>query len=483
MRNIWQNVRTLYGIPRASALFVYMLQSVEYRAWPYLVWFWQTQQFGAVMHRRTLELTRAARFLRAGLFVGMLLQLAGGITLLYLGWHNLVTGGIWFGLALIMSYPLVWAHVVAVVSVVGQIAVIGPREARHIVLAERIFASHPGRRIAIAGSYGKTSMKELLVTVLGEGKKVAATPANQNVLSSHARFANSLVGDEDIVVVEFGEGKPGDVKRFTDVVHPTDAVITGIAAAHLDRYKTIVAAASDIFSVATDMPADHVYVNTEAEEAAAFMREGYQGYDRRGALGWRAQNISVDITGTRFELTKGTQTLRLASQLLGLHQVGPLAFAAALGLSMGLTEMQVVTGIGQTKPFEHRMQPYQLAGAWIIDDTYNGNLEGIRAGTELLASLEAKRKLYVTPGLVEQGDQTAAIHQTVGDLIAKSNPDVVVLMQNSATEHIQTGLTAAGYKGKVMVQTDPLDFYQHLDHFVAAGDVMLMQNDWTDNYR
>ena len=482
MRDIWQSVRTLYSIPRASSLFVYMLQSVEYRVWPYLVWFWQTQRFSAVMHRRTLDLTRAARLLRAGLFAGMFLQLVAGIVLIYLGWQNLVTGGIWFGLALILSYPLVWAHAVAVVSMVGQIVVIGPREARHVILAERIFASHPGKRVAIAGSYGKTSMKELLVTVLREGKKVAATPANQNVLSSHARFASSLVGDEDIVLIEFGEGKPGDVTRFTDVVHPTDAVITGIAAAHLDRYKTIAAAARDIFSVAAHMPADHVYVNTEAEEAVAYMREGYQSYSRMGALGWKAQNISVDITGTRFELTKGTQTLRLTSQLVGIHQVGPLAFAAAFGLEMGLTEAQVVAGIGHTKPFEHRMQPYQLAGAWIIDDTYNGNLEGIRAGTELLGSLEAKRKLYVTPGLVEQGAETAAIHRKIGSLIAQCKPDVVVLMQNSVTEYMQAGLAAADYKGKIIVQTDPLDFYQHLDHFVAAGDVVLMQNDWTDNY-
>jgi UDP-N-acetylmuramoyl-tripeptide--D-alanyl-D-alanine ligase len=166
-----------------------------------------------------------------------------------------------------------------------------------------------------------------------------------------------------------------------------------------------------------------------------------------------------------------------------MHQLGPLAFTAALGLQMGLSEEQVTAGVAKTKPFEHRMQPYQLAGAWIIDDTYNGNIEGIRAGTELLANLPAKRKLYVTPGLVDQGKETAAIHRTVGELIARSKPDVVVLMQNSVTEHIQTGLTAANYKGEVMVQADPLDFYQHLENFVAAGDVVLMQNDWTDNYR
>jgi len=55
-------------------------------------------------------------------------------------------------------------------------------------------------------------------------------------------------------------------------------------------------------------------------------------------------------------------------------------------------------------------------------------------------------------------------------------------MQNSVTGYIQAGLVAAGYEGEVLVQADPLDFYTHLDHFVAEGDVVLMQNDWTDNY-
>lgn len=78
--------------------------------------------------------------------------------------------------------------------------------------------------------------------------------------------------------------------------------------------------------------------------------------------------------------------------MLGKHHLGFLGFVAALALELGLSEQQVQAGVAKTKPFAHRMQPYQLSGAWIIDDTYNGNLEGIRAGTGLLRELPAKRK-------------------------------------------------------------------------------------------
>ena len=128
------------------------------------------------------------------------------------------------------------------------------------------------------------------------------------------------------------------------------------------------------------------------------------------------------------------------------------------------------------------MQPYELSGAWIIDDTYNGNVDGIKAGTELLNELIAKRKIYVTPGLVDQGRETKAVHLKVGQLIARAQPDSVVLMQNSVTGFIQEGLKEGGFKGELKLVSDPLGFYSNLESFVAAGDLVLMQNDWTDNY-
>src|SRR5665213_3582687 len=134
-----------------------------------------------------------------------------------------------------------------------------PKEASLINESASIFANHPGIKIAVAGSYGKTTMKELLKTVLSEGLKVAATPANKNVSSSHAYFAAKLKGDEDILIIEYGEGAPGDVARFARITQPTHAIITGLAPAHLDQYKTLQAAGKDIFSVADHLNGKHVY--------------------------------------------------------------------------------------------------------------------------------------------------------------------------------------------------------------------------------
>jgi UDP-N-acetylmuramyl pentapeptide synthase len=128
------------------------------------------------------------------------------------------------------------------------------------------------------------------------------------------------------------------------------------------------------------------------------------------------------------------------------------------------------------------MQPYRMSGAWIIDDTYNGNIEGARVGLELLKALTANRKLYVTPGLVDQGKETKRVHTQLGEYIAAANPDTVVLMKNSTTSYIETGLKNSEYQGEVRIERDPLAFYENLKYFIAAGDIVMMQNDWTDNY-
>lgn len=477
-----KNLISVYSPLSSSRIIVYMLQNTEYQISPYLKWYWRTQDFSRVMYRRQLEKTGPARMLRLAALAGMVFQILSGFALIGLGLTSVLAGGLYFGLALLISYPAVWAHLVIVPLWLGREVITKPKEQKAVSESSAVFEKFKGHKIAIAGSYGKTSMKELLLTVLSEGRKVAATPANKNVSVSHAVFAKKLNGDEDILIIEYGEGAPGDVVRFAETTQPTHGVITGLAPAHLDHYKTLQAAGEDIFSLAKYLKDKNIYVNGESESATEFIKKEFHIYDRDGALGWKLSDVKLGMDGTWFTLTKDKKTLKLHSRLLGRHQLGPLSLAAALASELGLTSEQIITGIAKTKPFEHRMQPYQLNDAWVIDDTYNGNIEGIRAGTELLKELPAGRKLYVTPGLVDQGDETEKIHEKMGELIAAAGPNIVVLMQNSVTHFIKKGLNTANFTGELRIEPDPLAFYKNLDQHVAAGDLVMLQNDWPDNY-
>ncbi|HTE57857.1 MAG TPA: Mur ligase family protein [Verrucomicrobiae bacterium] len=468
--------------PRYPKTVIYMLQSTEYQIEPYLKWYWRTPSFGVVMKRRDLQKTKAAKMLLLALVAGMGLQILLGLFCIGLwarGAHYSV--GI-SGVCLVWLSPLVWAHLIVVPLWLGRVFITRPKEKKLIAESRDIFAKHSATTIAVAGSYGKTTMKELLGTVLAEGRKVAITPANKNVASSHALFAKKLAGGEDVLVIEYGEGAPGDVARFSQTTRPTIGVITGIAPAHLDQYPTLEAAARDIFSLADYLDNRQVYVNAESEAAQPYIADSHITYDAHHVGSWKISGVKVGFDGVRFTMAKGSKKLSLHSGLLGRHQVGPLAAVSAIADGLGLSKKDIEEGVAKTVPFEHRMQPRPLGGAWIIDDTYNGNIDGIKAGLALLKDLPAKRKVYVTPGLVDQGIETVRVHHHMGQLIAGANPDRVVLMENSARPAIEAGLKDAGFSNELHIEDNPLRFYTGMEHLVAAGDLWVLQNDWTDNY-
>jgi UDP-N-acetylmuramoyl-tripeptide--D-alanyl-D-alanine ligase len=464
--------------PAFARTIVYMLQSVEYKTGAYLKWFWRTKDFRMVVYRKDLTLTRPARLLRVFMLAGMAVEV---ILAIYLIAHGIATDKasiISYGIAVLIITPLLWSHLVILPLLAGDILIIRPHYGRKIRRSTDVFKKHQAVKIAIAGSYGKTTMKEILLAVLSQGKKVAATPANKNVSISHALFAGRLHGDEDILLIEYGEGAPGDVGRFAKRTHPDVGIITGLAPAHLDRYKTLENAGRDIFSLGGYV--SDLYVNSDAESVQPFLKPDYKQFDSKGIGNWKVSAVKVAPDSLSFALKMDKAKMAVKSRLIGRHLIAPLVLAVYLAKQNGLTDAQIKKGIEQLEPFEHRMKPYQLSGAWVIDDTYNGNIEGMKAGLALLKELKAKRKIYVTPGLVDQGEEEAKIHRELGQAITAASPDKVILMQHSVTDHILDGMK--DYKGEVVIENDPLQFYLNLDKSVAAGDLVLMQNDWPDQY-
>jgi UDP-N-acetylmuramoyl-tripeptide--D-alanyl-D-alanine ligase len=357
-----------------------------------------------------------------------------------------------------------------------------PKKRRMVESAKNILANHKALKIAIAGSYGKTTAKEILRTVIGESKKVVFTPGNMNTPIGISRFVQKLNGDEEVIVFELGEEKVGDVLELCELVQPDIGIITGINEAHLSTFGTIENTISTIFELKDYLGNKTLYKNQESPLVLSKISQNDKlAFSRKGVNGWHVSNIDTDIHGMTFIAKKGDKNISAYTGLIGEYNIGIIMVAVDIADMLGLSTDQIISGIEKTKPFEHRMQPKLIHGAWVIDDTYNGNSEGVRAGLTLLDKLDAKRKVYITPGLVGQGDKTREVHEKIGQQIAKV-ADVVVLMQNSVTNYIIKGLEESKFNGKLVIIDDPLEFYTNLDQFIASGDLVLMQNDWTDNY-
>jgi UDP-N-acetylmuramoyl-tripeptide--D-alanyl-D-alanine ligase len=492
--------------PRLVSSLVYMLQASEYESERYLAWVRRVDDFRSVQKRGRLRYTPKASAL---LVAGWVIVVAWAIVMLnteclpFLLNTRCSTFLRWF-IALLGIAALPFALPRALLAPLFLLRVAqAPIERRIIKKAQRKIRESRAIKIAIAGSFGKTTMKEILRTILAEGKKVAATRGNANTPIGISRFVGTLDGSEEIIIFEFGEYYPGDIAALCALVEPDIGIVTGVNEAHIERFKTLERTTKTIFELAEYLGEKPLYVNGESPRAAAAAQcqksgclpsgqhpdvghIGHKMYSRQGVADWRVSEETTGIEGTRFTLTltraHGAGTIEAVSGLLGLHQIGPLAAAAAIAFELGLSAAEIESGIRKTRPFEHRLEPKrEIPGVVTIDDTYNGNPDGARAAIEFLRSVEARRRIYVTPGFVEMGERSKQVHEELGRTLA-SVADVVVLVRNSSTPHIARGLTAAGFKGQLLWYSDALAMYAALPMLTLPGDVVLLQNDWPDGY-
>jgi UDP-N-acetylmuramoyl-tripeptide--D-alanyl-D-alanine ligase len=458
---------------------VYMLQASEYNVADYLDWYYRTSNFSTVEKRKSLKKTPKAIVL---LLIGWLIVL-----LLYLAaFANLIPHphafGIVAAIVIVLATPFVLPYIMIVpvvtIRIVQRVA-----ERRIMARAHEKLGKHAAYKIAIAGSFGKTTMREILKTVLAEGKRVAAPPQSNNTPLSISKFIDRLKGDEEVLIFEFGEYYPGDILELCQMVRPDLGIITGVNEAHLKKFKTLGQTTKTIFELADWLKERPLYVNADSKLAKDAAPSQAILYSREGVGEMKVRSGETSLDGTKFELSTNGKTFQLQSGLLGLHQIGPLAAAAHIALRLGLTEEQIKKGMAKTKPFEHRLQSkIDPSGVITLDDSYNGNPSGVEAIIEFLSHLQGHRRIFVTPGLVEMGAHSETVHRQIGEKLAQAGIEKIVLIKNSVTPFIEAGLRRANYAGQVTWFDDALAAYAALPTMTAAGDVVVLQNDWPDQY-
>ncbi|HEY4527130.1 MAG TPA: UDP-N-acetylmuramoyl-tripeptide--D-alanyl-D-alanine ligase [Candidatus Paceibacterota bacterium] len=492
-----KNYLTRYH-PRYIRALVYLLQASEYNAHDYLALVRRTRDFRHVERRKQLKKTHKALALLVSAWA---LAVIAALTIIF-G----VTGGDeianLFAVVVLLGFPHVLPYLLLLPLFVIELVQL-PIEAFLIAQAKAKLRKHPAFKIAIAGSYGKTSMREILKTVLSEGpstsldgarnkslragKKVAAPGGSENTPIGIARFVSRLRGDEEILIFELGEYYRGDIKQLAQMVRPDLGVITGVNEAHLSKFKTVDAAANTIFELAEFLGGKPLYVNAENEIAREKAGTGPILFSREGVFpiagGWKVVAAETSLDGTSCALEHEGERINVQSKLLGLHNVGPLAAAVHIAKRLGLTNQEIETGIAHTKPFAHRLERRDdPSGVITLDDSYNGNPDGVEAVIAFLASIENHRRWYVTPGLVEMGHRSEAIHKEIGKQLAQAGIEKVVLIRNSVTPWIEKGLRENSFGGDIVWFDDALNCYNSLPHMTVAGDVVVLQNDWPDQY-
>ncbi len=296
--------------------------------------------------------------------------------------------------------------------------------------------------IAVTGSVGKTTTKEMIAEILNTRFNVLKTPGNLNNEIGLPLTLFQLDDCHDMGVVELGMSGLGEIQRLTNVVKPKVAVITNIGVAHIEKLgnkQNIARAKMEILEPLTKndiavLHADSVELWNEKDKiipkAVFFGRE-------RGHI--RAKNLVSDDTGVQFDIYGCYGEITFKMTLPGIHNVNNALAAIAVGFELGLTKEEIQWGLQNLKLPEMRLQlKKSFFGAEIIDDAYNANPDSMKAALELLCQRgQGKKKAAVLGDMLELGNLAEDAHFKIGEYAAK-RADKIIAIGNFA-ESIKAG--------------------------------------------
>lgn len=260
--------------------------------------------------------------------------------------------------------------------------------------------------VGVTASYGKTSIKNIIAHILKAKYRTYATPRSVNTLGGVMKDVNDdLPNDTEVYVVEMGARGEGDIAEIATFVNPHYVVVGKIGPAHIEYFKTL----ENIRNTKMEILKTNSLKAAWVHESAMVRPEGVvHTFGSMDNLNIKTvlpvpqaviSDVEATLEGTAFTL----DGVRYEASILGAFNAMNLAAAVQIAKELGLTTEQIQEGLKTLQPVAHRLQRIDVGGKVILDDSFNGNIDGMMASFEL-ASTYKGRKVLITPGLVEVDD-------------------------------------------------------------------------------
>jgi len=314
--------------------------------------------------------------------------------------------------------------------------------------------------VAITGSYGKSSIKNFVYQILKSHTNTYMTPRSVNTLGGIVKDINmDLPTDTKIYICEAGARAKGDIYEIAQLVNHHIAVVGKIGPAHIEYFKSLENIARTKLELMQSKNLEKAFIHISATE---------ETHEKVEFFGADIKNLEASLDGLRFSLELEGKDVAFETSVLGSFQAMNIEVAVKVALYLGMQIEDIQKAVKRLEAVEHRLQRIDAGGKIILDDGFNGNLDGMKEGIKLCAT-HTGRKVIVTPGLVESTDElNLELIEAINEVF-----DIVIvtgaLNAQLFNEHIKVD--------KKIMLSDKSKLTQTLAQFTASGDVILFAND------
>lgn len=307
-------------------------------------------------------------------------------------------------------------------------------------------------KIAITGSFGKTSCKNMLVNILSKDYVVDGTPKSYNtILGISKTINNDLKYHYDVYVMEMGAFRRKEINKMSLFYHPNIVLITEIGPQHMSTFKIIENIVEAKFEIINGLTEEgYIVLNYDNEYIRNYSLDHlnqYHIYTYGIDYGmWQARNIIINKDNMQFDIYKGdNKIINIKTYLLGRHQILNIlaSYVVIKALSCNplksnniyISDEEFKNYVAELRSIPHRLEYRKIDNLHIFDDSYSSNIVGFKNACEVL-SFQEGRKIIITPGIVDGGSYEQKLNEEIASTICNTF-DNIYLINNVASKYIQ----------------------------------------------
>lgn len=335
------------------------------------------------------------------------------------------------------------------------------------------------KKIAVTGSVGKTSTRDMLYYVASTKYKTAKNKKNYNSSTGIPLTILEFPEDTEVAILEMGMEGLGEIEELVEIVRPDIGVITLVAEVHIEDLGSIENILKAKMEITSQFDKDSILVvNTDCPMLAPEKVKGdYKlvSVGTKGLEDYVVENVEdFGADGIKFEMSCNDNKYQISLPIAGAHNAKNASLAIAVGQLLGITPDEAAMGLQKTELTGRRLNMIRHKGMQIIDDSYNACEDSIKSALNTLMATSGDRKVAILGDIFAVGEHAPRIHKSVGAYVGEKKVDLLVAIGDNARYYAEEAKKVLGEEN-VRYFDKKEDFIKEKDDIIKSGDVILVK--------